>query len=127
MKVRTTSLATAGIGSEPRTRHGLGLCGLVLAVVGLTLAIARPYVAEIFEPPPPAEPRQKLSKTLAEAGSKFVDRILDKARGRAAAPQGRAVSEASVTEAALVAISLGCRHVPRLGRLALGHGRLDTP
>ena len=72
------------MGPERRTRYGLGLCGLLLAVVGLALAIARPYIAEALEPSPHRAPRPKLSHALAEAGEKFVDRMLEKARGGAA-------------------------------------------
>lgn len=88
MGLDTSSTAAESAASGPRIRHGLGLCGLALAVVGLTLAIARPYVAEMLEPPPLPEPRQKLSETLAEAGAKLVDRMVARARGKlAAAPQ----------------------------------------
>jgi hypothetical protein len=87
VEFETLTTAGDGVGPEPRPRYALGLCGLLLAVAGLTLAIARPYIAEAMKPPPPPEPRQKLSQVLAEAGEKLVDRMLDKVRGRAAAAQ----------------------------------------
>lgn len=85
MELKGAPAATEYVASGPRTRYGLGLCGLALAVIGLILAIARPYVAEVLEPPP--EPRPKVSEVLADAGAKFVDRMIEKARGRAAVPR----------------------------------------
>jgi hypothetical protein len=87
VEVETPSLAAGDIGPEARTRHGLALCGLILAVLGLGFAIARPYIAEVLLPPPPPEPRPKVSEVLADAGVRFVDRMLEKVRGRAAAPK----------------------------------------
>jgi hypothetical protein len=84
VEAESPTMGADGIGPERRTRYGLGLCGLLLAVVGLALAIARPYIAEALEPPPHRAPRPKLSHALAKAGEKFVDRMLEKARGGAA-------------------------------------------
>lgn len=87
MGLETPPTATEIVSSEPRTRYGLSLCGLALAVAGLMLAVAWPYIGEILEPPPPPEPRLKLSEILSEAGERFVDRMLDRARGKAPAPR----------------------------------------
>lgn len=64
----------------PRTRYGFGLSGLLFGFVGLAVAVACPYIAEALKPPPP--PPQKLSDTLAEAGEKFVGRMIDRVRGK---------------------------------------------
>ena len=126
MEIETLTTAGDGVGSEPRPRYALGLCGSLLAVLGLALAIARPYVAEALKPPPPPDPQQRLSRVLAEAGEKLVDRMLDKVRGRPAA--GQAGPPPPVQGgASLVAVPLGRRHCARSGRLAVGHGRLDPP
>jgi hypothetical protein len=66
-------------------RPVLGLCGILVATIGLTLAVARPYLAEVLSPPAPPEPKPKVSEIIAEAGEKFVDRMIDKVRRRKAA------------------------------------------
>ena len=84
VEAESPTMGANGIGPERRTRYGLGLCGLLLAVVGLALAIARPYIADGLEPPPHRAPRPKVSHALAKAGEDFVDRMLEKARGGSA-------------------------------------------
>jgi hypothetical protein len=85
VQVETPTMGASGIRPKPRTRYGLALCGLLLAAVGLLLALTRPYIAEALEPSRDREPRQKLSHVLAEAGEIFVDRMVEKVRGGAAA------------------------------------------
>ncbi len=67
--------------SHPRPRFGL--IGLLVGSVGLVIAVVHPHLAEALKPPPP--PPQKLSDTLAEAGDKFVGRMIDRVRGKKAA------------------------------------------
>jgi hypothetical protein len=79
------ALAAAGdpdsaLPPQPRVRYALGLLGFVLGILGLTAAVAGPRIAEALKPPEP--PPQKLSDTLAEAGDKFVGRVLDRVRGK---------------------------------------------
>ncbi len=85
MGLDISSAAAESVAPERRTRYGLGLCGLALAMVGLTLAVSRPVITELLKPSP--VPRRKLSETLAGAGAKFVDRMVARARGKAAAPR----------------------------------------
>ncbi len=85
MELKGAPAAIEDVASGPRTRYGLGLCGLALAVLGLVLAIARPYVAEVLEPPP--KPESKISEVVADAGAKFVDRMIDRVRGKSAPPR----------------------------------------
>jgi hypothetical protein len=53
-------------------------------VIGLAFAVIQPYIAEALKPPEP--PPQKLSDTLAEAGDKFVARMINRMRGKPAQP-----------------------------------------
>jgi hypothetical protein len=82
----------APVAPQPlRTRYALGLLGLLVGVLGLFAAVARPHIAEALKPPkPPEPPPQKLSDTLADAGDKFVDRIIDRLREKKAEPAAKA-------------------------------------
>jgi hypothetical protein len=66
----------------PRFRYGFGLFGLSIGVIGLALAVGRPHIAEALERARPKEPPQKLSDALADAGDKFVGRMIDRVRGK---------------------------------------------
>lgn len=81
----TFANVTEPVSSEPRARHGLGLYGLLLAVLGLTLAITQPYLTGVIDPPPP---RQKFSEVLSDAGEKLLDRAIAKVRGKAVVKAG---------------------------------------
>jgi hypothetical protein len=72
---------------SPRLRYGFGLAGLVAAAIGLVLGVMQPHITEVMKPlPPPEPPPQKMADVLAEAGDKFVGKMVDRVRGRKPEP-----------------------------------------
>jgi hypothetical protein len=67
---------------ERPVRYALGLLGFIFGVTGLIAAVAGPHIAQALKPLEP--PPQKLADKLAEAGDKFVGRLLDRVRGKQA-------------------------------------------
>jgi hypothetical protein len=56
-----------------------GIGGMVLGFLAFAMAVLAPLVWHAAEPPPPAEP--KMADILADAGAKFVDKMVNKVRG----------------------------------------------
>jgi hypothetical protein len=57
---------------------------MIVAVVGLGLAVGHPQIVELLEPPPP--PTAKLTDALVEAGDKLVEKVVNRVRGKKPAP-----------------------------------------
>ena len=83
--VHPESLSPSESRSQPR--FAPGLIGLLVAILGLGTALVAPHVVAAVEPP-----RPKLSDTLAEAGDKFVGKMIDRVRHKEAPPSAEAAA-----------------------------------
>ena len=70
--------------SSHETLYACGSFGLIVGIIGLALAVAHPHIAEASRSPEP--PPRKLSEIIAEAGDKFVGRIIVRAKGKKTEP-----------------------------------------
>ncbi len=75
---------TRVVAPTARVGYMFGLLGMIVGMIGLAAAIASPYLVEASKPPAPQP--QKLADKLAEAGDKFVGRMIDRARDKQPAP-----------------------------------------
>jgi len=62
----------------------MGIGGMALGFLAFAVAVLAPLIWHAAEPPPLPEP--KIADVLADAGAKFVDKMVDKVRGRKPPP-----------------------------------------
>jgi hypothetical protein len=82
------TIATEALKAESLSsplRFAFGLAGLIVAALGLALGVMQPHITEAMKPPPPPPP-QKMADVLAEAGDKFVGKMVDRVRGKKPEP-----------------------------------------
>ncbi len=97
-------------------RWGAGMFGLIVAVVGLALSVLHPQIAEALKPPDPPPP--KVADVLAEAGDKWVGKMIDRARGRKAEPPKEPLPPAVRPTPWLLYFSIAATSLGLIGALA---------
>ena len=115
--------------STARGGHRFGLAGVVIAFLGLSVAVVHPLFADLWEPPP-----KDAADVVVEAGKKLAGKLVQKVKRAQPAPPPNRVSWPTVfaiaaASAGLAGVGLGAvswirREDHRLSAAAVAVGLL---